>query len=51
MRLSNNASLLTTDPPRVESLLTIPPSTQNSEHALGQAWDDLDVGQMSHEKR
>jgi hypothetical protein len=35
--LHNKASILTPDLPRVESFMTIQPSTQKSERALGQA--------------
>ena len=33
----NKTSILTPDPPRVQSAMTIQPSTQKSERALGQA--------------
>jgi hypothetical protein len=39
----DEASILTSDPPRVQSAMIIQPSTQQSECAFGQAQDDSDV--------
>jgi hypothetical protein len=42
-RKPNKASILTTDPLRVQPAMTIQPSIQKSKRAIGQAQDDFEV--------